>query len=110
MNTPGGVDPFAALGAAAATRTQGPPRPAGRPAVVPLPQAIRQWREAAISWVRVDDAETAGVLAARRPRTGPPRVVVVGETNRGKSSLLNALIGVPGASPVDAGVATCTYL
>ena len=37
-------------------------------------------------------------------------MVIVGETNRGKSSLLNALIGAPGASPVDAGVATCTWL
>lgn len=37
-------------------------------------------------------------------------MVVVGETNRGKSSLVNALIGQPGLSPVDANVATSTYL
>ena len=104
-----GADPFAALGAAAA-RPAMPRSAAPRQPVVALPQAIRQWREAAITWVRVDDADTAGLLAARRPSTGPPRVVIVGETNRGKSSLLNALIGSPGASPVDAGVATCTYL
>ena len=37
-----------------------------RPAA-PLPQAVRQWREAAIAWVRADDADTAALLAARRP-------------------------------------------
>lgn len=36
--------------------------------------------------------------------------MVVGETNRGKSSLVNALLAVPGLSPVDAQVATATYL
>jgi hypothetical protein len=36
--------------------------------------------------------------------------VVVGETKRGKSSLINALLGVPGLSPVDAAVATSAYL
>jgi len=36
--------------------------------------------------------------------------VVVGETKRGKSSLVNALLACPGLSPVDAGVATATYL
>src|SRR5690606_9510892 len=35
---------------------------------------------------------------------------VVGETNRGKSSLVNALLGMPGLSPVDAGLATSSYL
>ncbi|MFC7533126.1 dynamin family protein [Actinoplanes sp. GCM10030250] len=37
-------------------------------------------------------------------------MVVVGETKRGKSSLVNALLGVPGLSPVDAAVATAAYL
>src|SRR3954449_2096764 len=37
-------------------------------------------------------------------------MVLVGETKRGKSSLINALLGVPGLSPVDAAVATSTYL
>ena len=35
-----------------------------------------------------------------------PAIVVVGETKRGKSSLVNVLIGVPNLSPVDAAVAT----
>ncbi|NNG36731.1 dynamin family protein [Nakamurella aerolata] len=79
-----------------------------------LPQAIRHWRESAVEWVRTGDdpdaAQTAAVLAERRKVAVSPEVVVVGETNRGKSSLVNALLGVPGLSPVDAGVATCTYL
>ncbi len=75
-----------------------------------LPQAIRQWREQAVGWVRAEDADTAALLARRRGPTGVPRVVVIGETNRGKSSLVNALLGLPGLSPVDAGLATCTYL
>ncbi|WP_353649807.1 dynamin family protein [Nakamurella sp. A5-74] len=75
-----------------------------------LPQAIRQWREQAVAWVRPRDAETAAVLASARRPAGIPRVVVVGETNRGKSSLVNALLGVPNLSPVDAGLATSTYL
>ncbi|MGI8762590.1 MAG: dynamin family protein [Ilumatobacteraceae bacterium] len=37
-------------------------------------------------------------------------VVVVGEAKRGKSSLVNALLGQPGLSPVDADLATGTYI
>ncbi|MDQ6657433.1 MAG: dynamin family protein [Actinomycetota bacterium] len=83
---------------------------AGTRAQQALPQAIRQWREQAVGWVRVSDAESAAVLAMRRGLVEVPRVVVVGETNRGKSSLVNALLGMPALSPVDAGLATCTYL
>ena len=42
--------------------------------------------------------------------TSTPRAVIIGETNRGKSSLVNAILGMPDLSPVDAGVATSTYL
>ena len=75
-----------------------------------MPQAIRQWREQSVGWVRDTDAETAALLAKRTGPAGVPRVVVIGETNRGKSSLVNALLGAAGLSPVDAGLATCTYL
>ena len=37
-------------------------------------------------------------------------MVVVGEKKRGKSSLINALIGRPGLLPVDADVATCVHI
>jgi hypothetical protein len=47
----------------------------------------------------------------RRPDDAPtPRAVIIGETNRGKSSLINAILATPDLSPVDAGVATSTYL
>lgn len=37
-------------------------------------------------------------------------LVVVGETKKGKSSVLNALLGRPGLSPVEPDVATATYV
>ena len=40
----------------------------------------------------------------------PPAVVVVGEVKRGKSSLVNALIGRPGLSPVGVDVATNSFV
>ncbi|GAB3839838.1 P-loop NTPase family protein [Dactylosporangium cerinum] len=46
----------------------------------------------------------------RRRDVQRPRIVVVGETKRGKSSLTNMLMGVPNLSPVDAAVATASYL
>ncbi len=75
-----------------------------------LPQAVRRWRDSVDGWIRVDDPDSAHNLAGRTVPTQLPRVVVVGETNRGKSTLVNALLGVPGLSPVDAGAATCSYL
>ena len=41
-----------------------------------------------------------------RPRTSKPVVVLAGEAKAGKSSLLNALLGRTGVSPVDADIAT----
>ncbi|MET3805644.1 hypothetical protein ABIB25_002648 [Nakamurella sp. UYEF19] len=109
MSTP---DPFASVAALGISAPRAAPRPVAptRPGVVPLPQAVRQWRDLSSSWLRVDDPDSAGNLVARKPSPELPRVVVVGETNRGKSSLINALLGVPGLSPVDAGTATCSYL
>ncbi|MBU2665507.1 dynamin family protein [Actinoplanes bogorensis] len=64
-----------------------------------------------LAYVRTQDPDAGAELAdLRRRRVTRPQVVVVGETKRGKSSLINALLGVPGLSPVDAAVATATYL
>ncbi len=46
----------------------------------------------------------------REKRRDRPTVVVVGETKRGKSSVVNMLLGRPGLSPVDVDVATCVHL
>ncbi|MDL5158943.1 dynamin family protein [Actinomycetospora termitidis] len=43
-------------------------------------------------------------------RAGAARIVVVGEKKRGKSSLINAVIGRPGLLPVDADVATSVHV
>jgi Dynamin family len=40
----------------------------------------------------------------------PATVVVLGEASKGKSNLVNALIGYPGLSPVDAVETTATYI
>ena len=65
----------------------------------------------AVAYVRTADPDAAADLAEqRRQRLVRPAVVLVGETKRGKSSLVNALLGVPGLSPVDAAVATSAYL
>jgi GTP-binding protein EngB required for normal cell division len=45
-----------------------------------------------------------------RPAAGIATVVVVGETNRGKSALINALVGHPGLSPVHSDVTTNCYI
>ena len=64
-----------------------------------------------LAYVRTADPDAAAELAEiRRRQLTRPSVVLVGETKRGKSSLLNALLGVPGLSPVDAAVATSAYL
>jgi hypothetical protein len=44
--------------------------------------------------------------AAEARRTAAANVVVVGETSRGKSSFVNALLGRPGLSPVDLDTTT----
>ncbi|GIM94931.1 dynamin family protein [Paractinoplanes toevensis] len=64
-----------------------------------------------LAYVRSQDPDAGADLAElRRRELIRPSLVVVGETKRGKSSLINALLGVPGLSPVDAAVATATYL
>ncbi|HKS46300.1 MAG TPA: dynamin family protein [Amycolatopsis sp.] len=76
-----------------------------------LPAQVKQARDVLLSQLRDADPQAAKwVEDIRRARPGKPSVVVVGETNRGKSSLVNALLARPGLSPVDAEVATATYL
>jgi predicted GTPase len=78
---------------------------------VTLPQTVKQVREKLTALVREIDPKSADwVDQVRTARDRTPGVVVVGETNRGKSSLVNALLATPGLSPVDAEVATSTYL
>ena len=78
---------------------------------VSLPQAVRQTRERMTALLTEhDSAAAAWIEQLRSARPQAPTVVVVGETNRGKSSLVNALLATSGLSPVDADVATGTYL
>jgi hypothetical protein len=79
------------------------------------PEALQKLLSGAVdtslAFLRKTDPDAAADLdAVRRRDAGRPAIVVVGETKRGKSSLVNALIGVPGLSPVDAAVATAAYL
>ena len=78
------------------------------------PQLVEESREVtreALELLRPRLPEGAAVLdRLRQERPAKPTVVVVGETGRGKSSLVNALLNAPGLSPVDPGVATATYL
>ncbi|WP_329788475.1 dynamin family protein [Lentzea sp. DG1S-22] len=74
-----------------------------------LSQTVRQTRERLTALVRELDPSMADWVT-RRSAPEVSSVVIVGETNRGKSSLVNALLATPGLSPVDADVATSTYL
>lgn len=78
------------------------------------PQLVEQSREVTRTAVellrpRLPDG-AAEIERQLTERAGKPTVVVVGETGRGKSSLVNALLNVPGLSPVDARVATASWL
>lgn len=76
-----------------------------------LPKQVAQTREQLLTLLKGADPESAQwVQEIRSRRKRKPSIVVVGETNRGKSSLVNGLIQQPGLSPVDADVATATYL
>ncbi|GAB3287184.1 dynamin family protein [Parasphingorhabdus pacifica] len=76
-----------------------------------LPQQVKQARDNLTELLRKTAPEAADwVEEVRLSRPKTPSVVVVGETNRGKSSLVNALLDQPGLSPVEARTATATYL
>jgi len=78
---------------------------------VSLPKQVAATREKLLTLLKDVNPDSARwVEEIRAKRKGKPSAVVVGETNRGKSSLVNALLGSPGLSPVDADVATATYL
>ena len=82
-----------------------------KPQPLSLPKQVAQARETLLALLRESAPESAAwVEEIRGKRRKLPSVVVVGETNRGKSSLVNAMLDAPGLSPVDADVATATYL
>ncbi|MDQ4144539.1 MAG: dynamin family protein [Actinomycetota bacterium] len=83
--------------------------PSSRPVGIQVQDLVRAvWATA----TQADMTDLADRLKAdaMRPLEGPPTVVVAGETKRGKSSLINALLGQPDASPVDVDIATSTQL
>jgi GTPase SAR1 family protein len=80
-------------------------------ATVALGKLLKAGVDGSLAYLRkIDPDAAADVDTERRREVQRPRIVVVGETKRGKSSLTNMLIGVPNLSPVDAAVATASYL
>ncbi|GDY30862.1 dynamin family protein [Gandjariella thermophila] len=76
-----------------------------------LPRVVRETRtQLSALLADADPAAARWVAEVRERREGTPTVVLVGETKRGKSSLVNALLATAGLSPVDADVATACYL
>lgn len=76
-----------------------------------IAKLLRSSVDTNLAFIRKIEPEAAADLdALRRREVTKPGIVVVGETKRGKSSLVNMLIGVPNLSPVDAAVATSSYL
>jgi hypothetical protein len=85
--------------------------PAGPDAEAALGKLIGSAVDGSLAFLRKTDPDAAADIdALRRRELTRPSIVLVGETKRGKSSLVNALIGVPDLSPVDAAVATAAYL
>lgn len=81
-----------------------------------VPQLLRQVvalaNEAHRIAAHVRAAELTGLLAAQAKRWGETTatIVVAGAQKRGKSRLLNALVGYPDLLPVDADIATHTHV
>jgi len=71
--------------------------------------ALEELTAIAVEQGREDLADLLRRERARPPSAGST-VLVAGETKRGKSSLVNALLGRPGLSPVAASVCTATHL
>ncbi|MCL2091153.1 MAG: dynamin family protein [Micrococcales bacterium] len=84
-------------------------RPLGTPVPGPAQTAFRDMR----TFLKVrstTDSLDQLMEQMNRGLRGLPSVVVVGEVGRGKSSLVNVLVGAPGLSPVGNGETTGTYL
>jgi hypothetical protein len=87
-----------------------------QPTARPNPDAaiqklLKQAVDGGLAFLRKIDPDAAADLdQVKRRDVTRPSIVVVGETKRGKSSLTNMLIGVPNLSPVDAAVATSSFL
>ncbi|PRW61684.1 dynamin family protein [Actinopolyspora mortivallis] len=80
-------------------------------AATQLPTQVKQTRQALVALLREVDPQAADWVEEIRAARGPvPGVVVLGETKRGKSALVNALLDTPDLSPVDAAAGTATYL
>lgn len=95
------------------TDSTAPTRPQSTPApqIEALKGALDEAINTGLGHLRRIDPDAAADLDAvrRRPRRFPT-VAIVGETKRGKSSLVNALLRTPNLSPVNPAVCTSAYL
>lgn len=92
------------------TATETKPKPKPNPAAQIHKLCTKAAKAGTASLRSVDAKAAAEVDEVARWQPDKPVAVVVGETKRGKSSLVNAMLGTPGLSPVDAAVATTAYL
>lgn len=84
-------------------------RPLGAPVPGPAQTAFRDVRAFLKARATTDGLDQI-MEQMNRSLRALPSVVVVGEVGRGKSSLVNVLVGAPGLSPVGNGETTGTYL
>jgi hypothetical protein len=93
------------------TQTQQPAAAARPNPDAAIQKLLKQAVDGGLAYLRKMDPDAAADLdQVRRRDVTRPSIVIVGETKRGKSSLVNMLIGVPNLSPVDAAVATSSFL
>lgn len=116
MTTDAGTSAEAAAEDVASTETGSPTETASpartAPGVQLPPAAHAAFRDVrALLRARADETPLDQVLDRMREAAGAPAsIVVVGEVGRGKSSVVNALLGLPGLSPVGVGETTGGYL
>lgn len=117
MTTDAGAADLDATNQAATANHPAPPvdaatTPRTTPGVQLPPAAHAAFREVrALLRARADESPLDQVLERMREAAGAPAsIVVVGEVGRGKSSVVNALLGLPGLSPVGTGETTGGYL